>query len=123
MTRRDVSNREQGEATLIQGIILDAWLLPAVVPWRAVVWRGVACRGVAWRGVVVEHADSQHRGCQPDFFICQNKNAIGKEGNMKPPREFPTSLEKTQSPISGFCYARNRVCNAVLVCTGGAFLY
>ena len=24
-----------------------------------------------------------------------------------------TSLEKTQSPISGFCSARNRVCNAV----------
>ena len=23
-----------------------------------------------------------------------------------------TSLEKTQSPDSGFCYARNRVCNA-----------
>ena len=25
-----------------------------------------------------------------------------------------TSLENTQSAISGFCYARNRVCNAVL---------
>ena len=24
-----------------------------------------------------------------------------------------TSLEKTQCPISGFCYARNRVCDAV----------
>ena len=24
-----------------------------------------------------------------------------------------TSLEKTQSPVSGFCYARNRVCNAL----------
>ena len=24
-----------------------------------------------------------------------------------------TSLGKTQSPVSGFCYARNRVCNAV----------
>ena len=23
-----------------------------------------------------------------------------------------TSLEKTQSPVSGFCYTRNRVCNA-----------
>ena len=23
-----------------------------------------------------------------------------------------TSLEKTQSPVSAFCYARNRVCNA-----------
>ena len=24
-----------------------------------------------------------------------------------------TSLGKTQNPVSGFCYARNRVCNAV----------
>ena len=24
-----------------------------------------------------------------------------------------TSLEKTQRPVSGFCYARNRVCDAV----------
>ena len=24
-----------------------------------------------------------------------------------------TSVEKTQSPVSGFCYARNRVCDAV----------
>ena len=26
---------------------------------------------------------------------------------------FSTSLEKTQSPVSGFCYVRNRVCNAI----------
>ena len=26
-----------------------------------------------------------------------------------------TSLGKTQSPVSGFCYARNRLCNASLV--------
>ena len=26
-----------------------------------------------------------------------------------------TSLEKTQSPVSGFCNARNRVCNAVFL--------
>ena len=26
-----------------------------------------------------------------------------------------TSLEKTQSPVSGFCYARNRVCNAAFL--------
>ena len=25
-----------------------------------------------------------------------------------------TSLEKAQSPVSGFCYARNRICNAVI---------
>ena len=25
-----------------------------------------------------------------------------------------TSLEKTRSPVSGFCYAQNRVCNAVI---------
>ena len=82
------------------------------------------------------------------------KNAIGEEGNWKPPCEVhflrrisepclwfllrsksnmvwnsmkmilarkamwnhlmnSTFLEKTQSPVSGFCYARNRVCNAV----------
>ena len=23
------------------------------------------------------------------------------------------SLEKTQSPVSGFCYARNRICDAI----------
>ena len=26
-----------------------------------------------------------------------------------------TSLEKTQSPVSGFCYARNQVCNAAVI--------
>ena len=26
-----------------------------------------------------------------------------------------TSLEKRQSPVSGFCYTRNRVCNPVYV--------
>ena len=30
----------------------------------------------------------------------------------------PTSLDEIQSPVSGFCYARNRVCNAVSVCNG-----
>ena len=25
-----------------------------------------------------------------------------------------TSLVKTQSPVSGFCYARNRICNGIL---------
>ena len=29
-----------------------------------------------------------------------------------------TSLEETQSPVSGFCYARNRVCNAIRMILG-----
>ena len=27
----------------------------------------------------------------------------------------PTSLEKAQSPVFGFCYSRNRVCNIVII--------
>ena len=71
--------------------------------------------GEKWyRGVVVKHADSQHRGYQFDSSTCHNKNAIGEEGHWKPPHEFHFP-RNTQSPFSGFCYARNRVCNAVYV--------
>ena len=30
-----------------------------------------------------------------------------------------TYLEKAQSPVSGFCYARNRVCNAAVFILSG----
>ena len=40
------------------------------------------------RSVVVKHADSQHRGCQYDSSLCHNKNAIGEEGNGKPPHKI-----------------------------------
>ena len=62
---------------------------------------------------MVKHADSQYKGCEFECCMCHNKNAIGEEGNGKPPHES-TSLERTQSPVAGFCYARNRVCNRVL---------
>ena len=40
-------------------------------------------------GVVVKHADLQHRGCQFDSSTCHfKKNAIGEEGNGKPPLEL-----------------------------------
>ena len=55
-----------------------------------------------WRGVVVKHADSQYRGCQSSLV----RKATGKHLMNS------TSLGKTQSPVSGFCYAQNRVCNA-----------
>ena len=43
---------------------------------------------VKWcRGVVVKHADSQHRGGQFDSSIRYSKNAIGEEGNKKPPHK------------------------------------
>lgn len=35
-------------------------------------------------------------------------NAIGKEGNGKPPYKS-ASLEKTQSRVSSFCYTGNHV--------------
>ena len=53
------------------------------------------------------HADSQRRGCQFDAPMAYFLNAIGEEGNGKPPHE------KTLSPVSRFCYTRNRLCNAV----------
>ena len=59
------------------------------------------------RGVVVKHVDSQHRGCEFDSSMCHNKNTIGEEDNGKPLIKS-TSLEKTQSPVSEFYYARNR---------------
>ena len=34
-------------------------------------------------GVVVQHAESQHRGCQLDSSMCHDKNTIGAEGNEK----------------------------------------
>ena len=61
---------------------------------------------------MVERADSEHSGCQFDSSMYHNKNTIGEEGNGKPPAKTHFS-SKTQIFASGFCYARNRVCNAV----------
>ena len=35
-----------------------------------------------------KHVDSQHKGCQFDSSTCHNKQAIGEEGNGKPPHEY-----------------------------------
>ena len=48
------------------------------------------------------------------------KSTIGDKGNGKPPHAV-NSLEKTQSPFYGVCYARNRVCNAVAQNFGDLF--
>ena len=74
-----------------------------------------SCKGSKWcRGVVVKHGHSQHRGHEFDSFMRHNKNTIGEEGNGKPSHEFHYPRNKTQIPVSGFCYARNRVCNVVV---------
>ena len=39
-------------------------------------------------------------------------NTIGEVGDWEPPHIKSTSLGKTQSPVPGFCYAQNRVCQA-----------
>ena len=49
------------------------------------------------RGVVVKHADSQHRGCQFDSSMCHFKNAIGEEGNGKPPQKNPLPKKKLRA--------------------------
>ena len=50
------------------------------------------------------------QGSECESCTYHNENTIGKEGNEKPSIES-TSLEKTQSSVSGFCYAQNQVCN------------
>ena len=66
------------------------------------------------RGVADKHADSQHRGCQsiPPCVAFKTPLVRKATGN-----HFmnSTTLEKTQSPVSGFCYVQNRVCNAVSI--------
>ena len=67
------------------------------------------------RGAVVQWLSmrTHNTGAVSSIPQCANfKNAIGEEGNGKPPHEFHFP-RKTQSPASGFCYARNRVRNAV----------
>ena len=51
---------------------------------------------------MVKHADSQHRGCQFDFSMCHLEDAIGEEGNGKPPHEFhyPKKLRAMPSLVS-----------------------
>ena len=39
--------------------------------------------------VMVKHPDSYRRGCELESSMCHNKNAIGKEGNGKPPHKNP----------------------------------
>ena len=70
---------------------------------------------------MVKHADSQHRGCEFGSSMCRNRYAIGEEGNGKPPHEFHFPRKNSEPcleiehaiPVSGFCYARNRACDAV----------
>ena len=54
-----------------------------MVPWRS----GIVIKSFHG-GVVVKHVDSQHRGCQFDSSICYFLNAIGEEGNGKPPHKI-----------------------------------
>ena len=54
---------------------------------------------------------THNTGYQFDSSVCHNKNAIGEDSNGKSPHKI-TVLAKAQSPVSGFCYVRNRVCNA-----------
>ena len=58
------------------------------------------------RGVMIKRADSQRRGGGFESCTCHNENMIGEEGNGTAPHRihFP---RKTQSHVSGFCYARN----------------
>ena len=63
-------------------------------------------------GVVVQHADSQHRGCQFDSSLCRFKNAIGEEGNGNPPHEF-NFPRKNSEPCLKFLLCSKSSCNAV----------
>ena len=63
-------------------------------------------------GVVVKVANSQQRGCEFETCSFYNNNTICEEGNGKPAQKS-TSQEETHSPVSGFCYGWNPVCDAV----------
>ena len=43
--------------------------------------------------------------------MCHCQSTIGEEGNGKPPHRIHFHRPKTWSPVSGFCYARNRIRN------------
>ena len=49
------------------------------------------------RGVVVKHADSQRWGCQFESSMYDTKNAIGEEGNGKPPHDFHFPRKKLRA--------------------------
>ena len=55
-----------------------------------------------------------HRGCEFDSFLRHNKTPLVRIA-MRNHLVRSTSLESTQSPVSGFCYARNRVFDGVLI--------
>ena len=50
------------------------------------------------RGVVVKRADSKQWGCQLDYSVRRNKNAVDGEGNGKPSHKIH-SPRKTQSQL------------------------
>ena len=66
---------------------------------------------VCCRGVVAKHADC--RGCEFNSSMRHSKNANDEGGNGKPPHKKSTSFEKSLSPVSGFCYAQNQLCDSV----------
>ena len=64
------------------------------------------------RVVVVQRADSYRRGRQFEFCMCHHKILrVRKARGSHIIKSI--SLEKTQRSVSGFCYARNRVCGTV----------
>ena len=63
---------------------------------------------------MVKRANSYQRDCELESYTCHNKNAIGEERNGKQTHKIQFPRENSE-PISSFCCARNRVCNAVNV--------
>ena len=55
---------------------------------------------------------TRHRFCNSSMR--HYKTAIGEVGNRKPPHKIRFPRTRTQSHISGFFHALNRVCNAVV---------
>ena len=50
-----------------------------------------------FRWVAVKHTDAKHRGCQFEPCTCYNVNAIGEEGNGKPPHKIHFPGEKLRA--------------------------
>lgn len=76
-------------------------------------WKNYKLR--LWCGMVVQRADSYDTGAvNSKFCASQKKQLMGKATGsylMK-----ATSVVRIQSPVCGFCQARNQVCHAVPTC-------
>ena len=100
---------------LLSGVV--PWCRGSVVPWcrgAVVPWcRGSACIVPTYVYKHVSACGLIAQGSCVRILHLSQQSTIGEGGNGEPSHNIYFPRKRTQIPISGFCYARNRICDAI----------